>query len=168
MVMIAMAALIAGFLAQRAMRPSVEMEEPAKPLDFSFPDISGQMQSIHQWRGKVLVINFWATWCGPCLKEIPEFIKLQAEYQDRGLQFIGVAIEDKQSVSDYLQRININYPILIAGDAGIGLAQQLGNIINAVPYTVIVNQAGQIVYRQPGELSGDKLLEIVTPLVGGK
>jgi len=164
----AILALTAGLLVQRTVSTSVEKEEVAKLLEFSFPDVSEQMQSISQWRGKVLVINFWATWCAPCLKEIPEFIKLQAEYQQQGLQFIGVAIEDKQSMSVYLQGNKINYPVLIAGDAGIGLAHQLGNIIDAVPFTVIVNREGQVVYRQPGELSVDKLLSVVTPLIAVK
>jgi len=166
--LVAVAALTAGLMTQRAMRTTGDIVETAKPLDFSFPDASDKMQSLNQWHGKVLVINFWATWCAPCLKEIPEFIKLQAEYQDRGLQFIGVAIEDKQPVLDYLQRIAVNYPVLIAGDAGIGLTQQLGNVIGAVPFTVVVDRNGQLVFRQPGELSADKLLEVVTPLIAAK
>lgn len=167
-VLVAVIALAAGWLAQRAMRAPVEVAESVKPLDFSFPDTGDRMQSLSQWHGKILVINFWATWCAPCLKEIPEFVKLQAEYRDRGLQFIGIAIEDRQPVLDYLQRIDINYPVLIAGDAGINLARQLGNLINAVPFTVIVDPAGRIVYRQPGELSADKLMEVVTPLMAVK
>ncbi len=164
-VLFAVVALAAGLFAQQVMHPAVSVGETVKPLEFSFPDVSDKVQPVSQWRGKVLVINFWATWCPPCLKEIPEFIKLQAEYQDRGLQFVGIAIEDKQSVLEYLQRIAVNYPILIADDAGIGLSQQLGNVIGAVPFTVVVNQAGQIVYRQPGELSVEKLLEVVAPLI---
>lgn len=164
----AVAALMAGVLAQQALHPEVESTEATKPLDFSFPDVSDKPQAISQWRGKVLVINFWATWCPPCLAEIPEFIRLQSEYQARGLQFIGVAIEDKQEVLDYLKSIPINYPILIAGDAGIGLSRQLGNIIDAVPFTVVVDQAGAIVYRQPGELSSEKLREVLMPLMAPK
>ena len=81
---------------------------------------------------------------------------------------MGVAIEDKQPVSEYLKGVNINYPVLIAGDSGIELSQQLGNIINAVPFTVIVNQLGQVVHRQPGVLSAEKLLDVITPLIAGK
>ncbi len=168
MIFLAIVALTVGLLAQKVVRNPAETEVAVKPIEFSFPDANERMQSISQWRGKVLVINFWATWCAPCLKEIPDFMKLQAEYQQRGLQFVGVAIDDKQPVSDYLQSININYPVLIAGDAGIGLAQQLGNFINAVPFTVVINQVGQVVHRQPGELSVDKLMEVVMPLIAGR
>ncbi len=167
-ILFAVLALAAGLVVQQAMRTSVKIEDTVKPLDFSFPDTSDKVQAIGQWRGKVLVINFWATWCPPCLVEIPEFIKLQAEYRDKGLQFVGIAIEDKQPVLDYLKGININYPVLIAGDAGISLTQQLGNIISAVPFTVVVDQAGQIVFRQPGELSSLKLREVLLPMLDAK
>lgn len=161
---VALAAMTTGVLMEITRQTPEIIEAAAKPIDFSFPDASDRMQSVNQWRGKVLVINFWATWCAPCLQEIPEFIKLQSKFAQRGLQFIGVAIDDKDPVTAYLKNIEINYPILIAGDAGIGLSQQFGNIINAVPFTVIVNQAGEIVHRQPGEISTDQLLEILTPL----
>jgi thiol-disulfide isomerase/thioredoxin len=167
-VFLALVALAAGLFVQYTMRASVEGGSMVQPLDFSFPDTSDKLQAIGQWRGKILVINFWATWCPPCLTEIPEFIKLQAEYRDNGLQFVGVAIEDQQPVQDYLKGIDINYPVLIAGDAGISLTQQLGNIIGAVPFTVVVDQAGSIVFRQPGELTPAKLREVLLPLMNAK
>lgn len=163
---IALIALAVGIFVQRAKQTPVETVAAQPALDFSFPDVNDKQLAISNWRGKVLVINFWATWCAPCLQEIPEFIKLQAEYQARGLQFIGVAIDEKQQVQDYLQRVGINYPVMLAGDAGIALSQQLGNIINAVPFTLIVSQSGQIVHRQPGELSNAQILEYVRPLLG--
>nr|WP_305909345.1 TlpA disulfide reductase family protein [Methylomarinum sp. Ch1-1]MDP4522252.1 TlpA disulfide reductase family protein [Methylomarinum sp. Ch1-1] len=99
------------------------------------------------------------------MKEIPEFIKLQEQLGVRDVQFIGVAIEEKEPVAEFLNSHTINYPILIGGDAGISLSQQLGNIIGAVPYTVIVNQQGQIIHRHPGELDRTKLLQILKPLL---
>ncbi|MBS3964795.1 MAG: TlpA family protein disulfide reductase [Methylomonas sp.] len=137
----------------------------AASLDFAFPDVDGQMQNIRQWQGKILVINFWATWCGPCLQEIPEFIRLQDEYGGRGVQFVGIAIEDREAVAAYLKGVAVNYPVMVAGDAGSYLARQLGNIINAVPFTVIVDHQGQIVHRQPGELSRQQFQRIVEPLL---
>jgi thiol-disulfide isomerase/thioredoxin len=167
MAVLAVIALSAGVFVQKALPLSVRHDE-ARPLEYSFPDTAEMLQPLGQWQGKLLVINFWATWCAPCLKEIPEFIKLQAQYQSRGLQFVGIAVDDKQAVLHYLQGININYPMLIAGDGGIGFARKMGNIINAVPYTVIVNPVGQIVYRQPGEISLDNLQQIIAPLLALK
>lgn len=164
----ALLALAGGFLVQRLNRADVQTQAVQTPLAFSFPDSSDQMQSISQWQGKVLVINFWATWCPPCLKEIPDFIRLQSEYQRQGLQFVGIAVDDKPAVQDYLKTININYPMLIAGDAGIALSHQLGNIIDAVPFTIVINQQGQVVFRQPGELSAEELRNTVLPLLDKK
>lgn len=166
--LVALLAIVAGFKLQQNNLAIKAVEPAPEQLAFSFPDVNGQVQSVEQWRGKILVINFWATWCGPCLKEIPEFIQWQQAYQDKNLQFVGIAIDDQKSVADYLKTININYPMLIAGDAGSMLSHQLGNIINAVPFTVIVNRQGQIIYRQPGELDKQQFLEVVKPLLEAK
>ena len=161
--LVAVLALVVGVFLQK--HNTADRPLAAAQLDFSFPDINGQNKSVSQWRGKVLLVNFWATWCPPCLKEIPEFIQWQQEFQAHGVQFVGIALDDPKAVNDYLQQVAINYPILIAGDAGAMLAQQLGNIINAVPFTVIVDSQGQIVHRQPGELSREQFLKVVQTLV---
>ncbi|WP_446808071.1 TlpA family protein disulfide reductase [Methylomonas sp. 2BW1-5-20] len=163
-VCIAIVALGGGLFARQYF-VGAETVQPVPQLNFSLPDLADKPQSVTQWQGKILIINFWATWCPPCLKEIPEFIKLQDEYKDKGLQFVGIAIEDKQPVEDYLKRIKINYPVLIGGEGATMLAQQLGNVINTVPFTVIVNQQGQIVHHQLGELTREKVLEVIEPLL---
>lgn len=162
---VALMALAAGLFSQQRLAVATENVAPAVGVQFAYPDVQGQLQNADRWRGKILVINFWASWCGPCLKEIPEFIALQREYADKNVQFIGIAIEDQVPVADYLQRVSVNYPMLVAGDAGSNLARQWGNIINAVPFTVIVNAQGQIVHRQPGELSREQFVKVVTPLL---
>jgi thiol-disulfide isomerase/thioredoxin len=134
-------------------------------LSFSLPDVNGQLQSGNQWLGKIVVINFWATWCSPCLKEIPEFIKLQDKYKQEGVQFIGIAIDDLEPVKQYLASINSNYSQLIAGDSGIELSKQFGNTANAVPYTVIIDQTGKIVHKHGGELSSDQLASLLKPVI---
>jgi len=157
-------ALVGGIFVQNLpVKNGINTAIPA--LEINLPDSAGKQRSISEWQGKIQIINFWATWCPPCLKEIPEFIKLQAEYQDKNVQFIGIAIEDQAAVEQYLKTTQVNYPMLIAGDEGISLSQQLGNIVNAVPFTLIVNQQGQIIHRQPGELSNEKIIEIITPLL---
>lgn len=161
----ALISLAAGLFTQQQFAVATEHPSASSGVQFSYPDVQGHIQNAEQWKGKLLVINFWASWCGPCLKEIPEFIALQREYANKNVQFIGIAIEDQQPVADYLQRVEINYPILIAGDAGSNLARQWGNIINAVPFTVIVNAQGQIVHRQPGELSREQFIQVVEPLI---
>lgn len=145
-------------------KPSIT--QTASPLaDFSLPDITGTEISIRHWQGKILVINFWATWCPPCLKEIPEFIALQSQYAEQNVQFIGIAIDDPEIVADYLSFTKINYPILIAESEGGALSYKLGNTFRAVPYTIIVNQQNQIIYRHPGDLTKQQLSDLIEPLL---
>lgn len=126
-------------------------------IEFSLPDRKGKIQAISQWKNKIRVINFWATWCPSCLKEIPDFVQLQKKYAAQNVQFIGIAIDDPDTVEEYLAFTEINYPILMAPSEGGLIAQQLGNIISAIPYTVVVNQQNEIIFRQPGELSKELL-----------
>jgi len=156
-------ALIGGVYVQTLSKEPSSISIPA--LEISLPDVSGKQRNLSEWQGKIRIINFWATWCPPCLEEIPEFIKLQNEFKNNNLQFIGIAIEDKETVEKYLKDNPVNYPMLIGGDNAVTLAQQLGNIVNAVPFSLIVNQQGQIIHRQPGELSREKIIEIITPLL---
>lgn len=165
--LIIVAAIIALGLgiAARHFFPSAERTGISVLPEFNLPDLSGRQHNISEWRGKVLVINFWATWCPPCLKEIPDFVALQAQYADKGLQFIGIALEDREPVAEYTAATQINYPILLGGDNGIALSQQLGNTVGAVPYTLVVDRKGQIIFRHPGELSKQQIMEVVTPIL---
>jgi len=163
-VFVAVLALSGGILTQRFLLTSQKTEQIFLP-DFNLPDSSGVQHSISEWAGKILVINFWATWCPPCRREIPEFIVLQKQYAANGLSFIGIAIDEKDAVEEFMKSAGINYPMLIGGNDGIVLANQLGNSVGAVPYTVIVDRSGQIIYQHPGELSGKQVLEIITPLL---
>ncbi len=160
----AITALALGITARHFLPPA-EDTAPSTLPGFNLPDLSGQQHNISEWQGKVLVINFWATWCSPCRKEIPDFIALQEQYAAKGVQFIGIALEDKEPVAKYAAESKINYPVLLGGDNGIALAQQLGNSVGAIPFTLIVNKQGQIVHRHPGEFSKEQLVEIITPLL---
>ena len=157
--------LISGLFVRHQKQKEALAQQTIPLAEFSLPDLSGTTHSITNWKGKILIINFWATWCPPCLKEIPEFIELQTEYAEQNVQFIGIAIDKPHLVEDYLSFIDINYPVLIAETEGGKLAHQLGNVLNAIPYTAIVNQHSEIVVRHPGELSKQKLGELIKPLL---
>jgi len=162
----AIIALGAGILVKRlnSAPPVLENKHDLLPA-FTLPDVSGKQHSSSEWQGRVLVINFWATWCPPCREEIPDFIALQKKLEGKGLQFIGIAIEEQQPVAEYLRSMDNNYPMLIAGDNGVGLSIRMGNMLQAVPFTIVVNRQGEIVRRQPGEFSREELLAVVEPLL---
>lgn len=163
-IIVAVLALGVGLTARFVMSPVGQMN-PTPLAEFSLPDISGKQHNSNEWQGKIRIINFWATWCAPCRKEIPEFIALQEKYAANNVQFIGIAVDDKTAVIDYLKTININYPILIGGDAAMAQAQHLGNRIGALPYTVVVNAQGQVIYQQAGEFSTEQVVQVITPLL---
>ena len=158
-------ALCVGIYAQQNSTNLPSQQGSTTLPEIILPDLSGKQRNISEWQGKVLVINFWATWCPPCLKEIPEFMALQDELGNQGLQFIGIAIEERETVVEYAKSRKINYPILIGEQSGIALSVAMGNSINAVPFSVIVDKQGKIIHTHPGELGKNQILEIVTPLL---
>ncbi len=157
--------LLSLLFAQHQQQKEKQVQQVTPLVEFSLLDIDGKSHSMAEWQGKIRIINFWATWCPSCLKEIPSFIALQNEYAEKNLQFIGIAIDERQLVADYLAFSEINYPILMAEVEGARLAKQLGNTMNVIPYTVIVNQQNQIIFRQSGELSQQKIHRIIQPLL---
>jgi len=120
--------------------------------EFSLPDIEGASRKLSEWDGKVLVVNFWATWCPPCRKETPAFVELQDKYGDKGLQFIGVAIDEKDNVEDFADTYGVNYPMLLGDLEAINTSKAYGNRFGTLPYTVIVDRQGKISFIQRGEL----------------
>jgi len=133
--------------------------------EFSLPDENGKIRNIKEWDGKVLVINFWATWCPPCRKEMPAFIELQEEYGKQGLQFIGVAIDDPEKVVDFMDTYGVNYPMLIGDIKAIEVSKSYGNRFGALPYTVIVSRQGEMTFVQRGELTKEAAEAQIKPLL---
>jgi peroxiredoxin len=132
--------------------------------DFTLSDTEEKIHSIAEWKGKTLVINFWATWCQPCLKEIPDFMALQKQYAKQNIQFIGVAIDDAAAVLRYKNAIGINYPLLVANEwDGYDLSARMGNAANTVPYTVVANPNGKIIYRYAGAVKKSDLIAVIAP-----
>ena len=130
-----------------------------------FADMEGRLQPLSQWRGRVLVVNFWATWCAPCREEIPGFVRLQEKYRDRGLQFIGIAIDQRDKVQAFAQEFGMNYPVLLGGIDSVEMSRQAGNRVGALPFTVILDRHGQIVGRELGVLKESKLDTIIKSML---
>jgi thiol-disulfide isomerase/thioredoxin len=163
---VGLAALAAGYFVAVDSQPEQPTPDPgAVLLGVTLPDLSGHPQSLAQWRGKVLVVNFWATWCPPCLKEIPEFIRMQAHYGPKGVQFVGIAIDDKTRVLGYIQQTGLNYPVLMAETAGIDLSRSAGNRLGGLPFTVLIDREGRAARMELGVLDEHKLAPLIERLL---
>ena len=126
----------------------------ARP-DFTLDGLDGAPRNASNWDGHVTVMNFWATWCEPCRKEIPALVDLQSRYGAKGVQVVGIALGDRQEVASYLggAGLNVNYPVLAEGEAaGIEVAKSYGDYFGVLPYTVVVDRHGKIAFVQLGEL----------------
>jgi thiol-disulfide isomerase/thioredoxin len=130
-------------------------------LAVSLPDVDGRQQPLSQWKGKVVVVNFWATWCAPCREEMPLFIKAQSQHGDRGLQFVGIAVDDAAKVKQFAQEIGLNYPALIGGYGAMELSKSLGNSVMALPYTIVVGRNGEVVTSHLGPVKPSQLDRLI-------
>jgi thiol-disulfide isomerase/thioredoxin len=136
-------------------------------LAVELPDPSGTPQRMDQWRGRVLVVNFWATWCVPCREEMPEFIRAQSADGARGLQFVGIAVDQPDKVVRFAREIGLNYPTLVGGLGAMELSRDLGNRLMALPFTIVVDRQGRVAHTQLGPMKPADLHRIVDPLLAG-
>jgi thiol-disulfide isomerase/thioredoxin len=127
----------------------------------SIPDLQGRPQTIGQWSQQLLVLNFWASWCAPCLEEIPMLVKVQEKYGARGLQIVGIAADSPLNSSNFVKKLNINYPVLADEAGAIAFSKRVGNRFGLLPFTIIVSPKGEILLAKLGVLSEAELVAIV-------
>jgi len=133
--------------------------------EFSMHDTSNKRHDIKEWDGKVILLNFWATWCPPCRHEIPDFIELYQKYHDKGFTIVGVALDSQQNAIDFVDPMGINYPILVGEDDGIALTQQYGNSLGVLPYSVIIDRHGVIRQTISHALDQKQVEQLIGPLL---
>lgn len=148
-----------------AARPGSEADADigGRAPDFELITLSGEPFHLGAHRGEVVLLNFWATWCAPCLVEIPDFIELQEELGDRGLQIVGIAVdaEGEEVVRPFAEEMGITYPIVV----DIGEISEMYGGIYALPTSILIDRQGNIVQKIPGMLTRDRLRPILDELL---
>ena len=117
----------------------------------------GQPLSLAEWRGRKVVVNFWASWCPPCVKEMPQFDRFHRSHGPQGWQVVGIAIDRPEAVREFLAKTPVGFPIAIAGFAGAELMAELGNPAGGLPFTVVLDAQGAVVQRKLGETNYEEL-----------
>jgi len=117
----------------------------------------GKTQSLAAYKGRPLVVNFWASWCGPCVREMPELSALQREYKKKGIQFVGLGVDSDANIKNFLQKVPVDYPVYVVGFGGADLARAFGNLAGGLPYTVVIDANGTVRATKLGQIKPDEL-----------
>jgi len=161
------AALAAGaLLRQQLAEPPPEASAPSGDarLAFTLPDLEGRPRAFSEWSGRPRIVNYWATWCAPCRREIPLLNEVQAEHGGNGLQVIGVAVDFAEDVQAYAGETDFNYPVLIGQEDAVAAAENAGIPIPGLPVTAVVAPGGEILGVRIGEIHAEQLERIVGTL----
>lgn len=133
-------------------------------MNMSFKDMNGDPQSLKKWQGKVIVLNFWATWCPPCREEMPELSEMQKQYQQKNVVIVGLSTEDFDTTQAFMRSSRVSYPILAGDLEAMRLAESLGNDRGILPYTVILDEKGAVVKPFFGRVNQQLLEKTILPL----
>jgi thiol-disulfide isomerase/thioredoxin len=151
----------------RRLEPADAADEAvALLLAQSLPDAGGQPLALARFGGRPLVVNFWATWCAPCVEEMPELSALHTELSNKGLGMVGIGIDSAAKIAEFSARSPVSYPLVVAGMGGSELARRFGNQAGALPFTVLVDRRGQIAHRLLGRVDITRLKAMTEALVG--
>jgi thiol-disulfide isomerase/thioredoxin len=132
---------------------------------FTLPDLEGTPRSSTEWDGTIRVVNFWATWCPPCIREIPLLMDIQREYAHRDVRVIGIAVDETQAVLDFAAEFEFNYPVLIGQEDAWALGNQFLDGFIGLPFTAFADRSGRIVRVHTGELHREQLEAILAELL---
>lgn len=164
---ISMLALLAGVFSSHWISQTGLASDPSIKAFFANPwqTPDGKSAKTEDWRGKVLVVNFWASWCPPCVEEMPALDKIAQEYAARNVLIVGIGIDSPSNIRQFLEKTPVSYPIMIGGLDGSALAKQMGNTQGALPYTVIINAKGKSVFTKLGKISEEELKKAINSAI---
>ena len=164
---ISVLALVAGIFSSHWISQTGLASDPSIKAFFANPwkTPDGKSANIDDWRGKVLVVNFWASWCPPCVEEMPTLDKIAQEYASKNVLIVGIGIDSPSNIRQFLEKTPVSYPIMIGGLDGSALAKQMGNAQGALPYTVIINPKGKSVFTKLGKISEEELKKAINSAI---
>lgn len=143
---------------------------PVPNINFSLPDLDGDVRQLAEWNGKARLVNFWATWCAPCRREIPLLKKTQTEHEANGVQIIGIAVDFAEDVAAYAEEAEFNYPILVGQEEAMAAAEASGIEFIGLPFTIVLAPDGELLATHIGEIVEshiDTILEVFADLETG-
>ena len=160
---ISLLALLAGVFSSQWISQTGLASDPSIKAFFANPwqTPDGKPANSENWRGKVLVINFWASWCPPCVEEMPALDRIAQEYASKNVLIVGIGIDSPSNIREFLQKTPVSYPIVLSGLEGSNLSKQMGNTQGALPYTVVVNSKGKSIYTKLGKISEEELKKAI-------
>ena len=154
-----------------ASMPVADTPEQATLVAYSLPDVDGNMRESSEWEDKAQLINFWATWCAPCRREIPLLKATQAAHGDDNVQIIGIAVDFQEEVAAYAEETQFNYPILIGQEDAMAVAEDSGVGFVGLPFTMVVAPGGELIKAHIGEIHQpqiDQIVEVFAELEAGR
>ena len=156
---ISLVALVVGVLTSQWIYKTGLASDPAIKAFFTNPwqTPDGKLADTEKWRGKVLIVNFWASWCPPCVEEMPTLDKLQGEFKSQNVLFVGIGIDSPSNIREFLEKTPVSYPIVIGGLEGSNISKQMGNSQGALPYTIVINAQGKATSSKLGKISEEEL-----------
>ena len=161
--LIAGLALLAGLSVSIYLNTAPEKEQgKVTGIDqFQLPDLDGKAQDLKQWQGKVLLVNFWATWCPPCREEIPVFLSLRNKFSSTGFEVVGVSIDDVRKVKEYRDSMQIDYPLLDGEEKGMSMMMKLGSPSGGLPFSILYDRSGNVVHSKSGPFDEQELRGLI-------
>lgn len=151
-------AVLGAVWASKRLQPEAPaISATGKLLSQSMTDTSGRLQHLSQWKNKALIVNFWATWCAPCVQEMPELSALQSEIAPANIQIIGIGIDSAANIAEFASKYKISYPLYTGGVEASELSRQLGNDAGGLPFTVLIGRDGKAKKTYLGRLKMEEL-----------
>jgi thiol-disulfide isomerase/thioredoxin len=160
------AALGAGAAWWRLRPREADAQATAILFGQTLPDAAGRPLPLSTFAGHPLVVNFWATWCPPCVEEMPELSALHDELAPRGLRMLGIGIDQPDKIAEFSRRHPVSYPLVVAGMGGTELGRQFGNLTGALPFTVLLDRGGGVAHRILGRVDITRLRAMSAALTG--